>query len=290
MKAKFFGIVLLLLYIPGGVAADVNVYSARKEQLIKPLLDRFTKETGIEVKLLTGKADALIRRLESEGSASPADVLITTDAGRLHRAKMMGLLQPVQTEFITSTVPDSMRDSDNQWFGLSIRSRPIMFARNRVSPDDLSSYEDLADDRWQGRICMRSSDNIYNQSLVTSMLLANGESQTLNWAAGVVDNLARAPAGGDIDQLKLLASGVCDVTVVNTYYLGLMLRGSDKKQRKAAKRIGIFWPNQADRGAHINVSGAGVTAASKNRDHAVALLEFLLNTESQLWYAKTNFE
>ncbi|MEM7561886.1 MAG: Fe(3+) ABC transporter substrate-binding protein [Pseudomonadota bacterium] len=290
MIRKISLFILLISTFTSAVADELNVYSARKEQLIKPLLDRFSEETGIRVNLLTGKSETLLTRLESEGNLSPADILITTDAGRLHRAKLMKLLQPVDSPVLNRLVPETMRDRDGHWYGLSIRSRPIMYARNRVKPKDLSTYENLASDRWKGRICLRSSDSIYNQSLVASMIIANGEASAEQWIGNMVENLARTPAGGDIDQLRMVAAGLCDVAVVNTYYLGIMSRGSDKKQRKASKRIAVFWPNQSDRGAHINVSGAGVTTASSNPEAAVRLLEFLLGEHAQSWYARVNFE
>jgi iron(III) transport system substrate-binding protein len=282
-------IVALLLMAPVS-AAEVNVYSARNEALIKPLLDRFTDETGIKVRLLTGKADALLKRLEVEGRNSPADLLITTDAGRLHRAKVMDLLQPLSSPVLQNQVPAAMRDRDGYWYGLSVRSRPLMYAPDRVNPDELSTYEDLADTRWKGRVCVRSSNNIYNQSLVASMIEARGEAVTTEWVKGLVANFARPPSGGDRDQIKMVAAGLCDVAVANTYYLGGMLEGRDEKQRQAAQKVRIFWPNQNDRGAHINVSGAGVTAFAKNREAAIRLLEFLLNDASQAWYAEVNFE
>lgn len=272
------------------VAAEVNVYSARKEVLIKPLLDKFTEQTGIKVRLLTGKADALLKRLEAEGRNSPADLLITTDAGRLHRAKIMGLLQPVDSDQLSAIVPESMRDRENSWYGLSIRSRPIMYSKERVQPSELSTYEDLTDPRWKGRICIRSSGNVYNQSLLASMLIANGKQATTDWARGLVANFARPPAGGDTDQIKMVAAGLCDIAIANTYYLGKLLGASDKKKRAIGEKVSIFWPNQDGRGAHVNVSGAGVTSASRNKDNAIKLLEHLVSAESQVWYAQVNFE
>ncbi|MEM7206791.1 MAG: Fe(3+) ABC transporter substrate-binding protein [Pseudomonadota bacterium] len=281
---------LSALWCSTSSADAVNVYSARSEQLIKPLLDRFTEETGIEIKLLSGKADALLRRLEIEGEVSPADVLITVDAGRLHRAKMMGLLQPVESENLSALVPATLRDKDSYWFGLSTRARVVMYARGRVRESDLSSYEDLANERWDGRICVQSSSSIYNQSLVASMIAEHGQDETLAWAKRLVKNFARTPRGGDRDQIASLASGECDIAIANTYYLAAMLRGKQKSQRKAAKRVGVFWPNQDDRGVHINVSGIGITKSAQNKENAIRLVEFLLQEDSQEWYTSTNFE
>lgn len=289
---KFTVCALLGLTLSQPVLAnpEVNVYSARKENLIKLILKRFTQQTGIKVNLLTGKADALIKRLESEGLNSPADLLITTDAGRLHRAKMMGLFQPFSSPILQSKIPANLRDTDNQWVGLSLRTRTIIYSPHTVSAQDLSRYEDLSDPKWKGRLCVRSSSNIYNQSLVASMLVANGEAATEQWARGLVNNMARSPQGGDRDQIKAVAAGQCDLALANTYYLGKMLKGRDKKQRKIAKSVAVFWPNQSDRGAHVNVSGAGITQHAKNPDHATALLEFLVSEEAQRWYADTNHE
>jgi iron(III) transport system substrate-binding protein len=275
---------------PAFAAGEVNLYSARKEELIKPLLDRFTADTGIKVNLVTGKADALLKRLESEDRNTPADLLLTTDAGRLYRAYEAGLLQPVRSDTLERAVPAIYRDPEGHWFGVSVRARVLMYASDRLDPAGLSTYEDLADERWKGRICIRSSNNIYNQSLVASLIVAHGEAETEAWAKGLVANLARPPKGGDRDQIKAVAAGQCDVAVANTYYLGTMLNSSDPAQREAAAKISVFWPNQADRGSHVNVSGAGVTRHARNRNNAVRLLEFMTTEESQRWYADANLE
>jgi len=275
---------------PAFAAGEVNLYSARKEELIKPLLDRFSAATGIKVNLVTGKADALLKRLESEGRNTPADLLLTTDAGRLYRAYEAHLLQPVRSDTLERAVPAIYRDPEGHWFGVSVRARVLMYASDRLDPAGLSTYEDLADERWKGRICIRSSNNIYNQSLVSSLIVAHGEAETEAWAKGLVANLARPPKGGDRDQIKAVAAGQCDVAVANTYYLGTMLNSSDPAQREAAAKIAVFWPNQANRGSHVNVSGAGVTRHARNRNNAVRLLEFMTTEESQRWYADANLE
>lgn len=269
---------------------EVNLYSARKEELIKPLLDRFSEQTGIQVNLVTGKADALLKRLQSEGVNSPADLLITTDAGRLHRAKEAGVTQAVASESLSAAIPASYRDPEGHWFGLSLRARPILFVKDRVDPASLSTYEALAGPEWKGRICIRSSDNIYNQSLVASMIAADGPDDTEEWAKGLVGNLARPPKGGDRDQIKAAAAGQCDIVIANTYYLAGMLTSNEEAQRAAAERMGVFWPNQEGRGAHVNISGAAVTKAAKNKDAAIKLLEMLASDEAQQWYAETNGE
>ncbi len=273
-----------------GLGAGVNVYSARKEALIKPLLDRFTAQTGIEVNLVTGKEDALLTRLQREGRNSPADVLITTDAGRLYRAEEAGVLQAVDSTLLQEVIPPHLRSAQRQWYGLSLRARVIVYARERVEPTELDTYEGLADARWRGRVCIRSSGNIYNQSLVASMLAGIGPEKTAAWLEGLVRNFARPPQGGDRDQIKAVAAGQCDVAVVNSYYLGAMIQSEDEAERAAAGKVALFWPNQGDRGTHVNVSGAGVTAASRNPGDALALVEFLAGEESQGWYAQANNE
>jgi len=271
-------------------AEEVHVYSARKEYLIKPLLDRFSRQNGVEVKLVTAKAGPLLTRLKSEGMNSPADLFITTDAGRLHQAKTAGVLQPVESDVLEESVPASLRDPEGYWYGLSVRARPIMYVKGEVDPGELGTYEALADPKWKGRICVRSSSNIYNQSLVASMIAAKGEERTLEWLEGLVANFARAPKGGDRDQIKAAAAGLCDIAIANNYYLMQMLSSDDPAQRAAAEKVDIFWPNQQSRGAHVNVSGAGVTKAAENRAQAVQLLEFLLSDASQQWYAEVNNE
>ena len=291
-RAIRIGLILISSVIATPVYADpeVNLYSARKEELIKPLLDRFTDETGIQVNLVTGKDDALLERLKSEGLNSPADLFNTADAGRLYRARAANVLQPVASEALAEAVPENLRDPEGYWFGLSQRARPVFYVTDRVNPGELSTYEDLADPRWRGRICVRSSNNIYNQSLVASMIATRGEQATETWVRGLVANFARPPRGGDRDQIKAAAAGLCVLAIANTYYYGMMLSGSDESQKEAAGRVAIFWPNQADRGTHVNVSGSGLTAAARTRDSALKLMEYLVSPEAQRWYAETNHE
>lgn len=290
-KSLVFAVLLPLVAGPALAAAadEVNLYSARKENLIKPLLDQFTDQTGIKVNLVTGKAKALIKRLQSEGRNTPADLLITVDAGNLHAAKKAGFFEAVDSDVLNKSVPANLRDNDGQWFALSKRSRVIVHSKERVKASELSTYEDLTDSKWKGRICIRSSGNIYNQSLLSSMIAHQGEEKAQAWAEGVVANMARAPKGNDRAQVKAVAVGVCDIAVVNTYYMGVML-DKGKDQKEAAGKVSVFFPNQDDRGAHINVSGAGVIAGAKNRDNAVKLLEFLVGDEAQKWYAQANHE
>ena len=226
-------------------APEVNIYSARQEALIKPLLDQFTAESGIAINLVTGKGDALLTRLQSEGRNSPADVLLTTDAGRLYRAQQAGVLQPFDSDYLKRVIPENLRSSDDSWYGLSVRARFIVYAKDRVQASELNSYEDLAGDQWQRRVCIRSSGNIYNQSLVAGMIASTGEQATSDWMPGFVANFARPPQGGDRDQIKAVAAGQCDIAVVNSYYLGAMLNSADASEREAAAKVSVFWPNQA---------------------------------------------
>ena len=271
-------------------SSELNIYSARKEALIKPLLDRFSEATGTQINLVTGKGDALLTRLQSEGLNSPADLLLTVDAGRLYRAQQAGILQPMISKRLNAAIPQHLRSIDDQWFGLSVRARVIVYAKDRVGVEQLSTYEALAEPRWRGKICVRSSSNIYNQSLVASMLATVGMQYTEAWLKGLVANFARTPAGGDRDQIKAVAAGLCDVAIVNSYYLGGMLRSSDPAQLEAASSVGLFWPNQDGRGTHINISGAGVTRSSQNPELAAQLIAFLASDESQRWYAGMNNE
>ncbi len=289
-RHALLALLVSVLATPALGAESINIYSARKEALIKPLLDQYSAETGIEINLVTGKGDALLTRLRSEGRNSPADVLITTDAGRLYRAQEAGVLRPVESELLVTTVPAHLRSGDGEWFGLSVRARALVYSRERVSAEELGTYEDLTDSKWRGRICVRSSSNIYNQSLVAGMLSTRGEADTDAWLDGFVANFSRPPQGGDRDQIKAVAAGQCDVAVVNSYYLGAMVQSSDRAEREAAAEVAIFWPDQEGRGTHVNVSGAGVTAASNNPELALSLIEFLVREESQRWYAETNNE
>ena len=271
-------------------AAQVNIYSARKEALIKPILDQFTVKMGITVNLVTGKADVLLTRLKSEGRNTPADVLITVDAGRLHRAKQAGVIRAIHSSQLNAAIPANYRDPEGYWYGLSIRARPIFFVKGQANAAELSTYEALADTKWRTQICIRSSDNIYNQSLVASMIASLGVDRTQQWADGFVKNFARAPVGGDRDQIKAAAAGLCKIAIVNTYYYARMLQSKDASQRQAASKVAIFWPDQNGRGTHVNISGAAVTKHAKHVNEAIQLLEFLVSPKAQQWYASVNYE
>ncbi len=266
-------------------AGEVNIYTTRQEVLIRPLLDAFEAENGIRVNVVFAR-EGLIERLESEGANSPADVMLTADVSYLLQAQAKGLLQPVQSPVLDAAIPGQYRDPDGTWFALSLRARPIMYSKERVKPEELSTYEDLADPKWRGRICVRSSSHVYNQGLVAAMIAADGAAAVEQWAKGFAANLARPPAGGDRDQIKAVAAGECDIAIANTYYLAGMLKDeSDPSQAEAARKVAVFWPNQDGRGAHVNVSGGGVTASARNRDNAVKLLEFLVSDPAQRLYA-----
>ncbi len=270
---------------------EVNVYTHRHYDTDKLLFEQFEKETGIKVNVLNANADELITRLENEGENSPADVLITVDAGRLGKAKDMGLLQSVESEALTNQVPEHLKDSDNQWYGLTKRARLIAYDKDRVNPDEVKTYWDLTNDKYKGKVLVRSSSNIYNQSLLASMIALNPDSNYAEqWAEGIVKNMARNPAGGDRDQVKAVAAGLGDMAIVNSYYIGKMIESDDESDRKAVANIGLIFPNQNGRGTHINVSGAGVAKYSKNKDNAIKFIEFLTSEKAQDLFSKSNYE
>ena len=297
LLSKLYNALALAMLMFGSVAtaAEINIYSARKEDLIKPILEKFEQDTGTKVNLITGKADALLQRLISEGKNSPADILITTDAGRLFRAKNANVIQTIESDILNTSIPEQYRDPEGYWFGLTLRARPIVYAVDRVKPEQLSSYEALANSEWKQKVCIRSSDNIYNQSLVASILIHLGEEETQAWTESLVKNFARPPQGGDRDQVKAVAAGQCDVALINNYYLGKMLTSKDEAEVAAAQKVKIFWPNQDEhdhtgRGTHVNISGAAITTSSKNKTAAIQLLEFLVSDAAQQWYAEKNLE
>lgn len=268
----------------------VNVYSARHYNTDNALYEGFTKKTGIKVNKVDAEADKLIERIKSEGTNSPADVLITVDAGNLWRAEEAGLLQPIRSNTLERTIPANLRDPQGSWFGFSKRARVIMYNKNKVKPSELSTYEDLANPKWKGRLVIRSSSNIYNQSLVGSLLAANGARKTEAWAKGVTANFARKPEGNDTAQIKAVASGVADLTVANTYYLVRLMESKKSDEKAAAAKIGVFFPNQGDRGAHVNISGGGVVKNAPNKEAAIKFLEYLVSTAAQENFAKGNNE
>lgn len=296
MKKSFFqlvciGILSLAIFSCSSNEEEVvNIYTHRHYAADQELFSRFTELTGIKVNVVNASADELIQKLELEGANSPADILITVDAGRLHRAEEKGLFQPFESEIIERNIPAKFRDPENYWTGLTYRARIIAYSKDRVNPEELSTYEDLASDKWKGKILTRSSENIYNQSLLASVIAANGADAAEQWAAAVLANMARDPKGSDRDQVKAVAAGEGDLAIVNTYYIGLMLNDENPEENKAAEQIAIFFPNQGDRGTHINISGVGITKHAPNKENATKLIEYLSEEEAQSTLANLNYE
>jgi iron(III) transport system substrate-binding protein len=288
MKQPFALLALFLAALapaaPTAADQEVVVYSARIEQLIKPMFDAFTKETSIKVKFVTDKEGALLQRLKAEGANTPADVLITVDAGNLWEAANEGLLQPVDSAVLAKNVPAHLKDPKNQWFGLSVRARTMVYNTQKLKPADLSTYEDLANTGWKGRLCLRTSKKVYNQSLVAMMIAEHGEPKTEQIVRGWVANLATDPFPDDTKAMEAVAAGQCDLTLVNTYYYGRLMEKNPKLP------LGLFWPNQQTSGVHVNVSGAGVTKHAKHKAEAVKLLEFLSSPAAQNLFADVNME
>lgn len=268
----------------------LTLYSHRHYKADDSLYKTFEERTGIEVQVVKAGADELIERLKAEGENTPADLLITSDAGRLVRAKQAGLLRAVESEYLREWIPSALRDPDNTWYGITKRARIIVYSKERVDPSSLTTYEALAEPEWRGRVLVRSSSNIYNQSLLASIIAARGEEAAKDWARGVRKNMARPPQGGDRDQIFAVAAGLGDVALVNTYYVGLMVNSSDPRDRKAADAVSVYFPNQDGRGVHINVSGAAVLRASDQVDSAVRFLEYLASDEVQEIFPKATFE
>ncbi|WP_170008001.1 Fe(3+) ABC transporter substrate-binding protein [Bacillus fonticola] len=269
---------------------EVNLYTSRHYDTDQELYDQFTEETGIAVNVIQGSEDELIERLNREGEATEADLFITADAGRLYRAKEAGVLQPVDSDVLNKNVPENLRDKDNEWFGLTMRARVIVYDKDRVDPSELSTYEELTEPKWKDRVLIRSSSSIYNQSLLASLIEINGEEAAKSWAEGIVENMAREPEGGDRDQAKGIAAGEGDVAIMNTYYVGGMLNSAEKEEVSVAEKLGIFFPNQDTSGTHVNVSGIGLTKYSKNKDNAIQFMEFLTSEKAQGQFASANYE
>lgn len=284
---KFLGLVAL-----GGVllAQEVNLYSHRHYDSDKELYKKFEAQSGIKVNVVHAKAEELLARLKIEGKNSPADLFITADIGNIYEAKKANLLQSVDSKFLNTTIPEHLRDKDGEWYALTKRARVIIYNKERVDADKLSTYEALASKDFPYSIAVRSSSNAYNKSLLSSIIANSGRDEAKEWASGVKENFARDPKGNDRDQIRAAASGLSDVAIANTYYVGRFVNSKDPKDQEIAQSIGIFFPNQDDRGAHINISGAGVTKSAKNRDNAIKLLEFLLSKEAQESFAEANSE
>jgi len=265
-------------------AEEVVVYSARNEQLIKPVFDAYTEATGVRIKFITGKAGPLIQRLKMEGANTPADLFMTVDAGNLWHAAQKGLLKPVTSKILTKNIPVHLRDPQNRWFGLSIRARTIIYNTHKVKPSELTTYEDLGDPKWKNRLCLRTSRKVYNQSLVAMMIAELGTAKTEKIVRSWIENLATKVFPDDTKMMKAIAAGQCDVGIGNTYYYGRL------KEKNPAIPLAIFWPNQQDRGVHVNIAGAGMTQHAKHEQAAVRFLEWLSSEKAQNIFADINME
>ena len=269
------------------LADEVNIYSYRQPELIKPLTDAFTEETGIKVNVAYLRK-GMIERLQAEGDRSPADVVLTVDISRLSAVVNAGLTQPVTSDVLEGNVPSKYRDPEGHWFGLTTRARIVYASKDRVDPAEISTYESLSDPKWKGRICTRSGLHAYNVALTSAILHHHDEAYTQEWLEGVKENLARKPQGNDRAQVKAIWAGECDISVGNTYYMGKMLKDFD--QKSWAESVNVVFPTFEDGGTHVNVSGVAMTKASPNREAALQLMEFLSSPTAQQIYAKANFE
>lgn len=268
----------------------LNLYSSRHYQTDEALYANFEKATGIKVNRIDGPEDPLIERLKSEGDKSPADLLVTVDMGRLLKAQQSGLFQPIKSELLDKKIPAELRAADGSWYGFSVRARPIFYAKGRIDKSQLPDYESLADPKWKGKICVRSGSHPYNLSLMSSIIAADGPAKAEAWAKGVVANMARPPNGGDTDQLAGVASGECEIALANTYYFVRVLKSDKPSDKIIAEKVGVIFPNQGNRGAHINISGAGVAKYAPNKANAIKFLEYLASPEAQDYFANGNNE
>lgn len=275
---------------PAAGAGEVNLYTARHYDSDLPLYDRFTKETGIKINRIEGKADELIARMQSEGANSPADLFISADAGALWRAQQAGLFQPVTTAALTERVPANLREPDGHWYGTSRRARIVAYDAAKVKPEEVDDYAKLAGPRFKGKICVRSSDSVYNLSLVGAVIEQLGKPAAEQWVKAIVANMARPPEGGDRDQIRAVAAGVCEVAITNSYYYLRMASGDDAKDRDVTQRVKLAFPSLGGKGAHVNISGGGVAKNAPNRANAIKLLEFFASAETQQHIAKHNNE
>ncbi|MBF0125927.1 MAG: extracellular solute-binding protein [Magnetococcales bacterium] len=288
LKSLLVGLLSVALLLPAAGRAqagdEVVIYSARKEHLLKPLLDAYREKTGVATRYLTDGEGPLLARLQAEGSNTPADLLITVDAGNLWQAGQQGVLAPVDSTILKTNIPERLRDPDNRWFGFSVRARTIVHSTERVKPEELTTYEDLAEPKWKGRLCLRSSEKVYNQSLVAMMIARSGEEATEKVVRGWVANLAVPVFSNDTKLMEAIVAGKCDVGIVNTYYFGTL------RKEKPAISLALFWPNQKGSGTHINISGAGVTKHAKHPAAAIKLLEWFSTPEAQRLFADLNME
>lgn len=287
----FFFSACAMLFSNIAAATELNIYSHRQPFLIDPFLKAFTEKTGIKTNVLYS-TKGLAQRLKAEGENSPADVILTVDIGRLYIYQDLELLSQVQSDVLQANIPAHLRSTDNTWFGLSKRSRIIVTSKDRVAVGEIENIEDLADPKWEGRICVRPGSHVYNRALMASMIAAHGAEAAEQWAQGLVDNLARRPQGNDRAQVKAIYEGQCDVAIINNYYFGKLKYSEDESQRQWSQALNLVFPNQGadERGAHVNISGGGIAKHSKNKAAAKALLEFLTEPMSQQLYGAINFE
>lgn len=269
---------------------QVNIYSSRHYNTDDELYNGFTNQTGIKVNIIEGKDDELIERIKSEGVNSPADILITVDAGRLWRAEEAGLFASVSSQKLTDKIPANLRHPENKWFGFTKRARVIMYNKDKINPGNLSTYEDLGNSQWKKKLVIRSSGNIYNQSLVAGLIAVLGEQATEQWCRNVVGNFARSPQGNDRAQIEAVAAGFADIAVANTYYLPRYAKDKSPAKQAIFEKVGVFFPNQNNRGTHVNISGGGLMTNAPNKDNAIAFLEYLVSPYAQAFFAQGNNE
>jgi len=288
---KFFLFTFTIFSTPSLFSKEINIYSHRQPFLINPFLELFTEETGIKTNVIYSKT-GLAQRLKAEGENSPADVILTVDIGRLYIYDDLDLLASVNSAKLINNIPVYLRSPDNTWFGLSKRARVIAVNKNKISDGDILRIEDLADKKWKGKICSRPGSHVYNRGIMASVVAALGEKKAEEWAKKLVSNFAKRPQGNDRAQVKAMHEGECDIALINNYYFGKLKFSEDPEQRKWVENVKLVFPNQGenDRGAHVNISGGGVVKFSKNKDNALALLEFLTSEKAQKLYGKINFE
>ena len=292
---RVFQSVLAITLVAGVVFAQaqdkvLNLYSSRHYQTDEALYRNFTQLTGIKINRIEAGEDPLIERLKNEGSKSPADVLVTVDAGRLWRAEQLGLFQPTLSKVLESRLPANMRVPNNEWFGFSARARVIVYNKNQIKAADVQNYEDLANPKLKGKVCTRSGSHVYNLSLMSALIEHWGEKKAEEWARGVVANFARAPKGGDTDQIRAVAAGECGVAISNTYYYVRLMKSDKPEDRKVIEAVGLILPNQSSFGTHMNISGAAVLKHAPHKEAAVKFLEYLASDEAQSYFAEGNNE
>ncbi len=292
--ASALTVLFLITLLTGGALAQddktLNLYTARHYATDEALYTGFTKATGNKINRIEGGEDALFERIKAEGKNSPADVFITVDVARLWRSEQAGIFAPVLSAMLSKRIPAHYRDAENKWFGFSARARVIAYEKNKIKPNELTRYEDLASQRWKGEICTRSSSHPYNLSLISSMILHLGEEKATQWARGVATNLARPPRGGDTDQIRAVAAGECKIAISNHYYYVRLMRSQKTEDRAVVEKVGLVWANQSDRGTHVNISGGGMLKHAPHRDSAVKFLEYLASDAAQTLFAKGNNE